>query len=224
MRSDEPDQRLVELHRAADQVSANLVELEIDTGRELLDASELTGETAARWSASNVTLTELWRRHDLLKAFLKQADGLRGSKRAERLHAMLDGASIELASTEVPLAQRTLLGSADQAQRCSPAELLEGMSEQFESRQGDSDRDQQRLGPCAPTSGPSARTAPGGAPASAGARRGRGRARIRRPATPGRRSLGDRATRYCGPAERRDRRGAPSDSGRSATSSSGPPS
>ncbi len=133
MRSDEPDQRLAELHRAADQVSANLVELEIDTGRELLDASELEGETAARWTASNVTLTELWRRHDLLKAFLKQADGLRGSKRAERLQAMLDGASIELASTEVPLAQRTLLGSADQAQRCSPAELLEAMSEQFEA-------------------------------------------------------------------------------------------
>jgi hypothetical protein len=133
MRSGDCDQRLAELHRAADQVSANLVELEIDSGRQLLDASELEGETAARWTESNATLVELWRRHGLLEGFLGQADGLRGAKRSERLQAMLDGASIQLASTEVPLAQRTLLGSADQAQRCSPAELLRAMSEQFEA-------------------------------------------------------------------------------------------
>lgn len=133
MRSGDPHERLAELHRAVDQVSANLVELEIDTGRQLLDASVLEGETAVRWAESNQTLAELWRRLGLLEAFLGQADGLRGSKRTERLQAMLDGASIELASTEVPLAQRTLLGSADRSQRCSPAELLEAMSDQFET-------------------------------------------------------------------------------------------
>jgi DNA repair exonuclease SbcCD ATPase subunit len=133
MRSDEADQRLADLHRAAEQVSASLVELEIDTGRQLLDASRLEGETARRWTESNAILVELWRRHSLLEAFLGQADELRGSKRAERLQSMVDGASIELAGTEVPLAQRTLLGSADQAQRCSPAELLAAMSEQFEA-------------------------------------------------------------------------------------------
>ena len=136
MRSGDPDQRLADLHRAADHVSSSLVDLEIDSGRQLLDASDLEGETAARWSDANQTLTELWRRHGLLEAFLAQADELRGSKRSERLRAMLDGASIELASTELPLAQRTLLGSAEAAQRCSPAELLAGMSDQFEAVKG----------------------------------------------------------------------------------------
>ena len=133
MRSDEPVQRLAELNRSADQVKASLVELEIDTGHQLLDTSELEGETAARWSESNALLTELWRRHGLLEGFLEQADGLRGPKRFERLQELLDGASIDLGSAEVPLAQRTLLGRADPSQRCSPAELLATMSDQFEA-------------------------------------------------------------------------------------------
>ena len=133
MRSDVPVQRLAELYRTADQVKASLVELEIDSGHQLLDTSELEGETAARWSEANAMLTELWRRHELLESFLEQADVLRGPKRFERLQELLDGASIELGRAEVPLAQRTLLGGADPAQRCSPAELLEAMSEQFEA-------------------------------------------------------------------------------------------
>jgi hypothetical protein len=133
MRSDEPVQRLAELYRTADQVKASLVELEIDSGHQLLDTSELEGETAARWSEANATLTELWRRHELLESFLEQADVLRGPKRFERLQELLNGASIELGSAEVPLAQRTLLGRTDLSQRCSPAELLATMSDQFEA-------------------------------------------------------------------------------------------
>jgi hypothetical protein len=123
------DERLAELHRAADQVSASLVELEIDSGRQLLDASELEGETSARWGEASQTLAELWRRHGLLDALLGEADKLRGSRHADELAAMLGGPSIELTGADVPLAERSLLGTSE---RCSPAELLNAMSDQFE--------------------------------------------------------------------------------------------
>ena len=177
MRSGDPDQRLADLHRAADHVSSSLVDLEIDSGRQLLDASDLEGETAARWTDANLTLTELWRRHGLLETFLAQADELRGSKRSERLRAMLDGASIELASTEVPLAQRTLLGSAEAAQRCSPAELLAGMSGQFEAVKATLVEIGSVWDRLLPRLGSGARPAGRRAPAGRGARRGPGGAR-----------------------------------------------
>jgi hypothetical protein len=44
----------------------------------------------------------------------------------------LRGRSIELSSTDVPLAERDLLGSSRAAQRCSPAELIAGMSSSFD--------------------------------------------------------------------------------------------
>jgi hypothetical protein len=128
----DPASKLRALHAAAERVSANLVELELDSGRQLLAASTLRGESAERWSKADGALTELWRRHGLLQDLLERAGRLQGSRHADELRDLLWGASIELASTDVPLAQRSLLGSARSAERCTPDQLLSGMSAMFD--------------------------------------------------------------------------------------------
>jgi hypothetical protein len=128
----EPAQKLELLHEAAERISANLVELEIDSGRRLLEATRLEGGSATRWSAASAALTELWREHGLLEQLLSRADGLRGPKHVAELQALLTGPSIELSSAEVPLAERTLLGHLHESQQCSPDQLLAGMSTAFD--------------------------------------------------------------------------------------------
>ncbi|MBV8431856.1 MAG: hypothetical protein JO244_11865, partial [Solirubrobacterales bacterium] len=57
----DPNTRLRQLHVASERISNNLVELEIDPTRQLLEASRLDGGSAERWSATSAALTELWR-------------------------------------------------------------------------------------------------------------------------------------------------------------------
>jgi hypothetical protein len=130
--TEEAERKLQELHEAAERISSNLVELELDSSRQLLEASALVGQSAETWSAASDALTELWRRHGLLESLLKRADKLHGFKRADQLRSLLDSSSIELGSTTVPLAQRQLLGSAQVAERCTPAQLISAMSASFE--------------------------------------------------------------------------------------------
>jgi hypothetical protein len=124
--------KLRQLREAFERVSARLVELEIDSGRQLLEATGLEGDSAARWSEANDALTELWRRQTLLEGLLARADKLRGSRRAAELDSLVRGQSIELATSEVPLASRTLLGASQTAERCSPDELLASMSAAYD--------------------------------------------------------------------------------------------
>jgi hypothetical protein len=130
--TDEPERQLRELREAAERISSNLVELELDSSRQLLEASALTGESAATWSAASDALTDLWRCHGLLESLLERADKLGGFRRADQLRSLLQGSSIELGSTTVPLAQRRLLGSAELTERCTPTELISAMSASFQ--------------------------------------------------------------------------------------------
>lgn len=132
MRSEHSERRLADLHQASERISANLVDLEIDSGRQLLEATRLEGQSAARWAAASQALTELWRRHGLLESLLEQADELKGPRWADQLASLLNGRSIELASSEVPVARRKLLAGAEETERCSPDELLVSMSAAFE--------------------------------------------------------------------------------------------
>ena len=120
------------LHQASERISANLVDLEIDSGRQLLEATKLEGQSAIRWAAASQALTELWRRHGLLESLLTRADELRRSRRTDEVDALLSGRSIELTSSEVPIARRELLASAQDTERCSPDELLASMSAAFD--------------------------------------------------------------------------------------------
>lgn len=132
MKSEQTKRRLAHLHQAAERISANLVDLEIDSGRQMLEGTRLQGESAARWSTASATLTELWRRHALLESLLTRADELRRSRRSDQLDSLLRGRSIELGSHDLPLAQRKLLASPEEAERCSPDELLASMSAAFD--------------------------------------------------------------------------------------------
>jgi len=115
MTIDELDTKLRQLREATERAGANLVELEIDSSRKLLEASSLAGESAERWSAASSALTELWEWRGLLEELLEKADQLRGERRLraeqlEELGTLLVGRSIELSTSEVPLAERDLLG------------------------------------------------------------------------------------------------------------------
>jgi hypothetical protein len=131
------DRRLAELGLAAERIRENLVELEIDADRELLDRTALVGESAARWAAASARMTELWRGLALLDATLERARARRGVRRLrpaqlDQLRELLDGPSIELSSAAVPLADRVLLAGVTATERCSPAALLVRMAEAFD--------------------------------------------------------------------------------------------
>jgi hypothetical protein len=132
MRAEHIDPRLADLHQACERISANLVDLEIDSGRQLLDATRLEGQSAARWASASQALTELWRRHGLLESLLTRADELRKSRRIDEVASLLRGRSIELTSSEVPIERRKLLESAEESERCSPDELIASMSAAFD--------------------------------------------------------------------------------------------
>jgi hypothetical protein len=130
----ELDSTLERLRDASHAIGANLLEVELDPNRTLLDGGELTGETAVRWGEASSGLAQLWRWHEQLELVLERARKLRGArsrlsaKQLEELHELLEGPSIELAEF-VPLEQRQLLGGAP---RCTPAELLDRSSALFD--------------------------------------------------------------------------------------------
>jgi hypothetical protein len=126
------DNELDRLRAASERVASNLVELEIDSSRQLLEASTLSGESAQGWSAASAALTDLWEWRGALEGFLTRAQDLRRSRRADELRAFLTGPSIELGHSQVPLAERDLLGSPERAVRCTPDELLARMSRAFD--------------------------------------------------------------------------------------------
>jgi hypothetical protein len=132
MTTDDLDTRAERLRDASARIGANLVELEVDASRQLLDASRLVGKSASRWSAASTALTELWQEHGLLQKVLERAAGLRGARHTTELRAILEGPSIELSSSEVPLAERGLLDGPEAIVRCSPDELLARMSTAFD--------------------------------------------------------------------------------------------
>jgi hypothetical protein len=132
MSREDPGHELTRLREASDRVAANLVELEIDSSRQLLEVSTLTGRSADRWSRASAALTDLWRWQGQLGQLLERADKLRSPWRSNELRSLLDGESIELTSAEVPLAERDLLGSSQITIRCTADELLERMSQAFD--------------------------------------------------------------------------------------------
>ncbi len=92
----------------------------------------LTGRSADRWAQASAALTDLWRWHGQLTQLLERAEKLRSPWRANELRSLLDGESVELTRSEVPLAERDLLGSAEITVRCTSEELLERMSGAFD--------------------------------------------------------------------------------------------
>jgi hypothetical protein len=128
----EIDEKLTTLRDAVERIGQNLVDLEVDSSRKLLEATKLSGESASKWADASAKLTELWQWHGLLQAHVERAAKLRDAKRFDELEAMLGGPSIALSTTDVPLAQRTLLGDSQVTDRVSATQLLRRMSAAFD--------------------------------------------------------------------------------------------
>lgn len=134
----EIDNDLKRLRDAAEAIRSNLLEVELDPNRKLLDSSALAGESASRWNEAQAKLAQLWQWHEQLERLLDRASELRGDrarvadKRLEELGELLCGSSIELPSEHVPLEQRHLLDGSGSTLRCTPDELLERSSAAFD--------------------------------------------------------------------------------------------
>ena len=133
------DAELARLVAVADRVRANLLEMELDPGRQLIATSSLKGETAARWATANGVLNRLWVWLELLDRVLATARAERGTRprppaaRVARVAELLRGPSLEAPGAEVPVDERDLMGDSRVVVRCSPDELLARMAADFEA-------------------------------------------------------------------------------------------
>jgi hypothetical protein len=135
---DDLDRDLERYRSAADTVSANLLEIDGDPNRQLLETAPLTGTTAGEWADARHALTSVWDWFARFATFLDQAAELRVSPRTrlapgrERALAdFLSQPSIELGSDEIPLQDRDLLQPRRATSRCTADELLGLMSDAF---------------------------------------------------------------------------------------------
>ncbi len=132
------DRNLAQLRETVGAMSTNLVDLETDAGRTRLDQSALSGTTAQRWAEARSNLAFLWQWFSQLNDVLEKATELRGTKSRldsgplTQLDWLVNGPSIELSKSDVPLEQRGLFGPAETTIRCSPPDLLGRMRAAFD--------------------------------------------------------------------------------------------
>jgi hypothetical protein len=95
--------RVVALRSSVEGVTANLVELDADVTRQLLEASTvLAGRTATAWTDAAVRLTRLWQGQLALQHVLARIDALRAGRRSlpprmvEAIAEILEGPSVDL--------------------------------------------------------------------------------------------------------------------------------
>jgi hypothetical protein len=138
MTIDDLDRDLERYRGAADTVSANLLELDGDPNRQLLETAPLTGTTADEWTEARRALTSVWDWFARFTTFLDQARELRVSPktrlapgRERALADFLSQPSIELGSEAIPLRDRALLQQGRSTSRCTADELLVLMSDAF---------------------------------------------------------------------------------------------
>lgn len=134
----EIDQTLARLRNTAESIGTNLVALERDPRRKLLEQASLIGESAARWSEASRALSDLWRWFTRFKEMLEQAAELRGTRarvsadQEAHLAALLSGPSIALGTATDPLGDHDLFGTPAPATHCTPDELMPVMSAAFD--------------------------------------------------------------------------------------------
>ncbi len=132
------DHELDRLHDEASRVSTNLLELEAEPTRELLDSIDLQGVTATRWADAKMRLAGLFVSYRSLRSLLDDATTRRRSwaivtpHRIDRLRVMLLGCSIDRSEVARPLGERQLLDGTRVVDRCTPDELLRAMAADFD--------------------------------------------------------------------------------------------
>ena len=133
----ELDQERERLVVTSEHIGANLMELQRDPTREMLDLAILDGATASRWAAASQSAEQLWTWFTKLTVLLDEANRLRGTRRSlsatqeAELRTLLTGPSIELSDTTVPIHLRRLDDARRASTRCTPDELIEMMTAAF---------------------------------------------------------------------------------------------
>jgi hypothetical protein len=132
------DRELARYRSAADAVSANLLELDADPNRQLLDTAPLAGVTGAAWADARTALNAIWEWFARFTAFLDAAAELRDAPRSRlaparerQLAGFLTDASIEVSRDDIPLRDRGLLQPRQATNRCTAEELLVAMTDAF---------------------------------------------------------------------------------------------
>jgi hypothetical protein len=138
MNAVEIDAAIERFRAAGERVGANLVEIERDQNRQLIEAASLTGQTAARRTEMRALLEELFDGFARIAALVERATDLRqtgplDAARLAGLEALLVGASIDKSSTHLAISQRGLLDGSTKVERCTANELLASMTRSFES-------------------------------------------------------------------------------------------
>ena len=133
----ELDQERERLVVTSEHIGANLMELQRDPTREMLDLAILDGVTASRWAAASQSAEQLWTWFTKLTVLLDEANRLRGTRRSlsatqeAELRTLLTGPSIELSDTTVPIHLRRLDDARRASTRCTPDQLIEMMTAAF---------------------------------------------------------------------------------------------
>jgi len=90
MTVEELDRAVRQLAGALAQIRDDLVDVELDPSRALLDQSELEGLTATRWAVASAMLSQLWEWHRLAAALLERVAKLRGTRARLRSHQIVE--------------------------------------------------------------------------------------------------------------------------------------
>jgi hypothetical protein len=108
------EQRAASVVAERDAIQANLLELDGNYTRQLLDGAPLTGRTRERWDKASATLASLWETYVAYSAVVDRVDELGVSGRPVQyrdlpeLTGLLTGTSVRLTRARAPLARRDL--------------------------------------------------------------------------------------------------------------------
>jgi hypothetical protein len=135
---DDLDRILAGYLQAIDSMATNMVELDEDSNRKLLAGATLTGMTKERWALANEAFAQMWGWFSQFKDLYGQAKDIRGTKprlppdQQAELARILTGPCVELATEQVPAAERTLFGPTQTTLRCTLDDLLQRMSHAYD--------------------------------------------------------------------------------------------
>jgi hypothetical protein len=110
----EAERRAADVLAERNTIQANLLELDGDYTRQLLDGAPLTGRTRERWDKASATLASLWETYVAYSAVVDRVDELGVSRRPVQsrdlpeLTGLLTGTSVRLTRARAPLARRDL--------------------------------------------------------------------------------------------------------------------
>jgi hypothetical protein len=133
----EADTRLHRARTEADALTRALTELQDHPGYRFLDSAHRTGVTEKRWSAARELVPTLWTAVGQYRGVLEQAEAVRdrrhrpGPAELTELAALLDGPSVVLGTTVIPLERRGMTGPTAITQHASLAQLVAELTNRY---------------------------------------------------------------------------------------------